>query len=368
MAVGLPLKTTYADGDVYSASDVNDTNGTINAYLAPSLGYSAGKNKVINGDFYVNQRSFTSTTTSGTYGFDRWTTYMFDGTSTYSSQNFTPGTAPVSGYEGKSYLRMVTTGQTNSIAATIIKNRIEDVRTYAGQTVTLSFWAKAASGTPKIYAELVQNFGSGGSGDVNITGTQLTLSTSWARYTYTVAVPSISGKTIGTSSLLDLNLWVSAGSGYNARTNSLGIQSNTFDIWGVQLEAGSTATTFQTATGTIQGELAACQRYYWRLPGTTSDSYAGFAANRTTTTALAIIQNPVPMRTNPAITIINTTSAWFYGLPSGTQAISSFQTPDVLRPNYFDIKFTFPTASTAGFIGLLYSGGSTAYVDVSAEL
>jgi hypothetical protein len=30
MAVGLPLKTTYANGDVYSASDVNDTNGTIN--------------------------------------------------------------------------------------------------------------------------------------------------------------------------------------------------------------------------------------------------------------------------------------------------------------------------------------------------
>ena len=30
MAVGFPLKTTYANGDVYSASDVNDTNGTVN--------------------------------------------------------------------------------------------------------------------------------------------------------------------------------------------------------------------------------------------------------------------------------------------------------------------------------------------------
>jgi hypothetical protein len=30
MAVGLPLKTTYVNGDVFSASDINDTNGTIN--------------------------------------------------------------------------------------------------------------------------------------------------------------------------------------------------------------------------------------------------------------------------------------------------------------------------------------------------
>lgn len=30
MAVGFPTKITYADGDVFSASDINDTNGTIN--------------------------------------------------------------------------------------------------------------------------------------------------------------------------------------------------------------------------------------------------------------------------------------------------------------------------------------------------
>jgi hypothetical protein len=30
MAVGFPTKVTYADGDVFSASDINDTNGTIN--------------------------------------------------------------------------------------------------------------------------------------------------------------------------------------------------------------------------------------------------------------------------------------------------------------------------------------------------
>jgi hypothetical protein len=30
MAVGFPTKVTYANGDVFSASDINDTNGTIN--------------------------------------------------------------------------------------------------------------------------------------------------------------------------------------------------------------------------------------------------------------------------------------------------------------------------------------------------
>jgi hypothetical protein len=33
-------------------------------------------------------------------------------------------------------------------------------------------------------------------------------------------------------------------------------------LWGWQLEAGNTATAFQTATGTLQGELAAAMRYY----------------------------------------------------------------------------------------------------------
>ena len=37
MAVGWPTKTTYANGDVYSASDVNDTNGTINLLQTSTL-------------------------------------------------------------------------------------------------------------------------------------------------------------------------------------------------------------------------------------------------------------------------------------------------------------------------------------------
>ena len=304
MAVGLPLKTTYANGDVYSASDVNDTNGTINANASP---YAAGKNKIINGDFYINQRAFTSTTTDATYTFDRWQAKTTDGTNTFSSQTFTPGTAPVAGYEGKNYLRIVTSGQTATNARTNIQQPIENVRVFAGQTVTVSFWAKAASGTPSITPEFLQSFGTGGSpssvvNTIIASPAKQAITTSWARYSFNISVPSISGKTVGTTdntSALYLLLWVSAGSDFNSRTGSLGIQTNTFEFWGVQVENGSTATAFQTATGTIQGELAACQRYYYRLTAVANNAAIGLGFGTSSTNSRQFTSLPVEMRVTP---------------------------------------------------------------------
>jgi hypothetical protein len=306
------MKTTYADGDVYSAQDVNDITGTINITAAP---YAAGKNKIINGDFYVNQRNFTSTTTSS-YGFDRWRYEFSSGTNTYSAQTFTPGTAPVAGYEGKNFAQMAITGQSATSAYNILGQRLEDVRTFAGQTVTLSFWAKASSGTPKIGLEITQVFGSGGSPSAFVSTPMgaITTSTSWVRYSKTIAVPSISGKTIGTdanSSFIEANLWLSAGSDHNTRASSIGINNSTFQIWGVQLEQGSTATAFQTATGTIQGELAACQRYYYRL--TSANNYggafafAGTFSGQGANTAAGGIVLPVYMRRTPSGTTVSGT-------------------------------------------------------------
>ena len=79
----------------------------------------------------------------------------------------------------------------------------------------------------------------------------------------TVAVPSISGKTIGTTantSSLGIDFWTSSGSTYNARSGSLGIQNNTFHFWGVQVERGSVATPFEQRP--IGTELTLCERYY----------------------------------------------------------------------------------------------------------
>jgi hypothetical protein len=269
--------------------------------------FAAGNNKVINGDFNINQRAFTSTTAGG-YNFDRWQSALVGGTVTTSTQAFTLGTAPVSGYEGKNFLRMVTSGQSATSDFASFYQPIESVRTFAGETVTVSLWAKAASGTPKIAFELGQFFGGGGSPSATVNNYlgQITLSTNWTRYSINFALPSISGKTLGTSGndALRLNFWTSAGTDFNARTGSLGIQSNTFDIWGVQIEAGSVATAFQTATGTIQGELAACQRYYYRSSSSASNPYAAFtqfAPANSTTQAFIGMRLPVSMRTPPLV-------------------------------------------------------------------
>jgi hypothetical protein len=301
-------------GDIYAATAaatparlaVGNNGETLVADSSTSTGlryganFAAGKNKVINGDFNVNQRSFTSTTTDATYGFDRWLGVFSDGTVTYSAETFTLGAAPVTGYESTNYARLVTTGQTLTSAATFLSQKIENVKTFAGQTVTVSFWAQAGSGTPSISIELDQQFGTSGSTRVTTFAGKNTISTSWARYTATVLVPSISGKTIGAiNNSLNLNMWVSAGSAFDARTGTLGIQSNTFNIWGVQIEEGSVATAFQTATGTLQGELSAAQRYYWRFGG--DDFYETFGNGQatSTTSAAILVKNPVTMRIAP---------------------------------------------------------------------
>lgn len=285
--------------------------------IPASLGFAAGKNKIINGDFFINQRGFTSASNTAGFKFDRWDVSAFNsGTITDSSQTFTPGTAPVAGYEGATYYRVVTDGSAGVGNYWFLRQKIEDVRTLANQTATISFWAKAASGTPKIAVEITQNFGSGGSPSaaVDTYVNQVTLSTSWARYSVTVNVPSLSGKTIGTtanSSSLQLNLWFTAGSNYNSRTGSLGIQAATFDLWGVQVEAGSTATAFQTATGTLQGELAACQRYYYRQNAQTAYTHfasGGFA--NSSTGFKFVVATPVEMRIVPTSIDFSNLAAW----------------------------------------------------------
>jgi len=374
MATGWPMKTTYANGDVYSASDVNDITGTINL-LGSSVAYTAGKNKFINGNYFVNQRNFSSSTSSGIFFADRikGNHDAGSGTVTYSIQQFTPGTAPVTGYEAKQYGRIVTTGQTLAGTYTVMGQAVEDVRTLAGQTATISFWAKAASGTPKIALEIEQVFGTGGSPSSSVRTylNQVTISTSWARYSITATIPSISGKTIGTTantSYLDFIFWVSGGSTYNANTGSIGIQSNTFDFWGLQVEQGSTATAFQTATGTIQGELAACQRYYFRVT-TASTGYVDFGQGTGSADNLyPDIVMPVSMRVSP--TSIDTsamaTYQWYNALGSGNTPTSitlSDASTNVVK---------LAVNKTAGFTsGRPYSFGqnnTTAYLGFSAEL
>jgi hypothetical protein len=250
----------------------------------------AGKNKIINGDFRVWQRGTSFAATSGQFFADRYyfSTDANPTSQTVTQQTFTPGTAPVAGYEGQFFLRStITTAGSSSVSEFVQK--IEDVRTFAGQTATLSFWAKGDSARSSII-NVSQNFGSGGSGGVGISSASFSYTTSWQRFSFILTVPSIAGKTIGTNSSLNIAIRQAVANG------------SVFDIWGVQVEYGSRATPFQTASGgSIQGELAMCQRYYYRQTPSTSFGWVAFGLATGTSGGAVGTTFPVQMRATPTL-------------------------------------------------------------------
>ncbi len=321
--------------------------------------FAAGKNKIINGAFDVWQRgtSFALSDGAVTYTTDRFYSFL-SGTfsATVSRQAFTAGTAPAAPYEGQYFWRNTISSITGTLGFNRFGQRIEDVRTLANQAVTISFWAKAgasASWTP----QLVQDFGSGGSSAVFTSGTAISVTTSWQRFSQTITLPSISGKTIGTGSNLTFII----------DQPTTGAQTN--DVWGVQVEAGSVATAFQTATGTIQGELAACQRYYYRATAAAIGERLGVGYAGTTTTANIIYPLPVTMRIAP--TAIETTGTGSdYSIATAGGNVTCTTTPAFGVSNAWQILFQASVASglTAGqAIGMRFAAAN-AYVGVTAEL
>jgi hypothetical protein len=263
------------------------TNAADTPAVMPYSTYAAaGKNKILNGDFGIWQRG--TTFTNPTFSADRFQSSATNTGATVTRETFTPGGAPVAGYESEFFWRLT---QTSAGTDPRIFTHLEDVRLFAGQTMTFSFWAKSDVASAISFIEVRQNFGSGGSTAVNTVLAAVgavTVTSNWVRYTYTASIPSITGKTIGAGSYLRLSIY--------------GVASTAFvlDTWGWQAEAGSNATAFQTATGNPQAELAACQRYYWRSAGGSTYTVSGFGFCNTSATAYIGVNLPVAMRTAPA--------------------------------------------------------------------
>lgn len=334
------------------------------AYGRPSYNY------VINGAFDINQRGFTSTTTNNSYGFDRWAAFLSAATATYSAQQFVVGTT-IGSEQPKNYARLVTSGQTGTTVDTRITQRIEDVRLLASKNITVSFWARSGSGTPSVSVEIAQSFGSGGSPSGAVLGSVATNTTkkivlsggtTWTRYSANLSVPSIAGKILGTNNdhFTVVSLWVSAGSDQNTRTDSLGIQSNTFDFWGVQLEEGSVATAFRRNSPNLQAELAACQRYYYRW-----NAISGVGHYYTATTFYVHVPLPVSMRTSPS-SIGFSSAGGFTVFASSTGGVVSAISFSTANNSLIELAVT-TGARTAGLPGHL-SVGSGHWLEVSAEL
>ena len=345
-------------------SDVTNLTSDLAAKVSNTSFYAGGKNAILNAAFDINQRNFTSTNSSFAFTFDRWGTEgnSAGGTITWSAQTFTAGSAPLAGYEGTNFVRC-TTASLGASNYAIYGQKIEDVRTFANQTVTISFFARAASGTPRITVNLFQGFGTGGSASVTTAGVLQTISTSWARYSFTINVPSIAGKTIGPNSFLYPYFVFSdtiIGTGN-------GTQNNTFDVWGLQVEAGSVATPFSRAGGTIQAELAACQRYYQRFTADNGVFIGGHGGSVTGTIGQATIPLPVTMRANP--TSIDFANISWYNYGNGVLYNTGSFVLQAGQTNYPVVRYTHGSSIfTAGQVGVFSSNATGGFLGFSAEL
>jgi len=281
---------------------------------------AARKNLIINGNFDIWQRG-TSFTSSG-YGADRYNIFETTSTMTFTRQGFTTGQTDVPG-EPRYYARQVVTTGGGAGSETGFYQPIEDIRTTAGKTITLSFYGKADA-AKDVAVEWFQTFGTGGSPSSNVAGhdvTTLNFTTSWQKFIITTALPSIAGETIGTdeNSWAAAVFWTDGGADSNSRNNSLGNQSGTFEFANIQIEYGSEATDFEYRS--IGEELTLCQRYFEKSyaidvdPGTVDDAGRTYIYINGVASAVAVgtgVEFASRKRTAPTLT--------FYSPTNGTAA------------------------------------------------
>ena len=217
---------------------------------------NVGRNLIHNPLFNIVQRG-TGTFSSG-YTADRWRMDFTLDTFVVQPQALAAGNPSFGGDEAASTVLVanVTAGNAGATAFSLLSQLIEDVRRLSGKTVTISFWAYANVGTPKIGVGLRQFFGTGGSPStmVYVNATPVTVTTTPTRYSVTIPLPSIGGKTLGTNNdhYTRLGFFLSAGANTNTIAGGIGVQTAQFGFWGVQLEIGSVATPLEE-TGPAAG-------------------------------------------------------------------------------------------------------------------
>lgn len=294
--LGDPTAPTAAPGDADASIA---TTAFVAAAVAPDRN-NVGRNLLHNSMFNVQQRGAGPWTLNG-YTADRF--QSVSGTGTGNSTTIITLTdadrAAIGDEAAVSAFQCVMTGTAGAGDFLLpAVQALEDVLRLAGKTITVSFWARATTGTPRLGISLEQGFGSGGSTGVSGIGAQfMTLSTTWTRYVSTpIALPSSAGKTLGTGNATYLNLSGSSGATNNTRFGSPGVQSYTLQLWGVQLEIGNLATPLEKRDPA--DELALCQRFY---QGSYPLTWNGYAAGASTNVATPIIF-AVAMRATPTLT------------------------------------------------------------------
>jgi hypothetical protein len=264
-----------AKGDLVAASGadtparlaVGNNGETLVADSAATTGlrYSAtpsASNPVLNSAMQVWQRGTSislAASTSYTSGFtaDRWQTQTAANQACTISRQATGDTTNLPNIQ-YALRHQRNSGQTGTNTLTLLQN-VETLNSipFAGKTVTLSFYARAGANfsaassllTPYIQygTGTDQNIFSGFTGQTTAVTGSATLTTTWQRFSYSGTIPATATQ-IATF--------------FNHTPVGTAGAADYYDITGVQIDIGSVALPYRTYAATIQGELAACQRYY----------------------------------------------------------------------------------------------------------
>ena len=345
--------TSYTTNAAYpypSATDQLVDYPTTAGSLAGYLDFLPNRNRIINGAFDVWQRGGGGfICTDGTYTADQWRYAQTGagGTHTVTRVDQPTGSTLIDGMNPRYYLRLSNT-VVGSATAQIIGQRIEDVRTLAGQQCTLSAWIKGTA--TGITAKAVQNFGTGGSPSSAVTTTlgTATPTTSWVRLHVHFTMPSLSGKTIGTNENSFVEIQFDCGA-------SLG----TLDLWGVQLEQNTTQTAFERES--YQTTLAKCQRYFQKYIDPPLRGVTEATSSRPVRMAMVL---PCVMRTSPTAAFAGTLT-FFDGFtaPNYTAVANTWVSESSIE---FDFNLTAAFTTSGRAAVLIKSGGGS--MTLSAEL
>ncbi len=310
-----------AKGDLIAASAadtparlaVGNNGETLVADSSTSTGlryqssYAAAKNVLINGNADYWQRGTTSAAiANGTYLADRWKTVL-SGTSlnaTYSRDTSVPNGA--SKYSIK--LQQLSSSAT-SVSEFAFRQPMEGGSVYQliGNQATISFWYRSNQ-TGSHYVRVGASTLTGGtdttqSFTVNAADTWEKKSLTFAAF---ASVTAMNVADNAEAAIVDIGIRTFGSGG----TETVAA-NDYFQVTQIMLEAGSVATAFSRAGGTLQGELSACQRYY------ETGRKELWSGNTTNAAAYALnVRFAVTKRTtSPTVTIV---SSYLIGFPSIT--------------------------------------------------
>jgi len=342
---------------------VGNNGETLVADSSTSTGlrYTAGTvqpNPVINSAFQVWQRGTSISVPASSnvyYNADRWLAFTSTNQATTISRQ---ATSDITNLPFIQYCARVqrNSGQTGVSAAIQIWQSMETVNSipFAGKTVTVSFYARAGANFSATSNILQCRLYSGTGTDQNIGGytglaavidANNTLTTTWQRFTATATI---------TTTATELSI------GFQYTPTGTAGANDYFEVTGVQIDIGSVALPFRTNGETIQGELAACQRYYWRAGG--DQAYQVLASGGITEglNVLFPLPNPVTMRVAPTSvdfsTLMNYDGVTVVALSTlalglSSRWISRVNVTPASSPTNYRIYQLFTNNSTSGYIG-----------------